>query len=252
VRLSRKRLESLGIQVDLFHANYADLEATLSQMGIHQTDGVLLDLGMSSYQIEKSGRGFSFLRDEPLDMRMDTREDLTARHLINTLPRKELERLLRAYGERRANSVAAAVVRAREKAPLESSRQLAELIECLLPQKRRLTGRHPATQTFQSLRIAVNRELENLRRFMERIPPLISCGGRLVILSYHSLEDAIVKQAMANWEKDCACPPDLPVCTCGKTPLFRRLFRKPMKPSESEIRENPRSRSALLRAVERI
>jgi 16S rRNA (cytosine1402-N4)-methyltransferase len=204
---------------------------------------------MSSYQLEQSGRGFSFNRDEPLDMRMDPGSGITAEQLINSRPSSELEKILREFGEeKRAKVIARSIV---QKRPLSSSLQLARLIEAVVPRSRR--GRkHPATRTFQALRIAVNRELEYLRTFLEKAPSLIVAGGRLVVLSYHSLEDRMVKQAMADWERGCQCPPNLPECRCGKSPLFRRLQKKGIKPDHEEIEQNPRARSAMLRVAERI
>jgi len=208
VSTSKKRLSFLGDSVRIMKANYADMDKVLADLGYKAIDGVLLDLGMSSYQLEKSGRGFSFSRDEPLDMRMDPENELTALHLVNNLEPRDLSRGSWA--------------------------------------------RHPATRTFQALRIAVNRELQNLETLLNKIPLIMAKGGRLVVLSYHSLEDRLVKQTMVNWEKPCTCPPGFPHCVCGKVPLFRRLFKKGIKPSITEIKNNPRARSAILRVAERI
>jgi 16S rRNA (cytosine1402-N4)-methyltransferase len=253
LRLCRKRLAHLGKQVRLLKANYADLDQILLDLGLVKADGLLLDLGMSSFQLERSGRGFSFGKDEPLDMRMDPEEELTASHLVNTLSSRELEVLIRNYGEeKRAKLVARAIVRARKKRSVESSSQLADLVESALPRSQRSRARHPATKTFQALRIAVNRELQNIERLLEKIPSVIERRGRLAVISYHSLEDRLVKQAMVNWEKGCTCPPHLPVCACGGVPLLRRIFKKAIKPTEREIGTNPRARSAKLRVAERI
>lgn len=253
VRLSKKRLAFLGEAVCVIKANFSDLDKVLEDLSLARIDGVLLDIGMSSYQLEKSGRGFSFLRDEPLDMRMDPGDTLTARNLVNNLSLKELEGILRGYGEeKRAKLIARAIVTARRKAPIEASFQLGALVESLFPPSRRFKARHPATKTFQALRIAVNRELQNLKTFLDKIPLMISRGGRLVILSYHSLEDRLVKQTMSEWEKECTCPSDIPVCVCGKVPVFRRLIKKGIKPGREEIERNPRARSAVMRVAERI
>jgi 16S rRNA (cytosine1402-N4)-methyltransferase len=253
VCIAKARLSNLSAPVTIVKSNYAELDHILQGMGIASVQGVLLDLGLSSLQLEHSGRGFSFRRDEPLDMRMDEHDAFTARELVNDLSRKELETILREYGEEpRARAIARIVVKEREQKPIESSLQLARLIESVVRPSRRPLARHPATRAFQALRIAVNKELENLRICLSRIPHLLAPGGRFVVLAYHSLEDRPVKRALADWEKGCICPPDLPVCACGRTPLLRRVRKKGKKPSPDEIAANPRARSAILRAAERI
>ncbi len=253
VSLSKKRLSFMGDNVHVIKARYAELDEVLDRLGVGLVDGVLLDLGMSSYQLDKSGRGFSFNRDEPLDMRMDPSEEITARHLVNNLSQADLEQLIRDYGEeKRAKLIAGAIVRRRAKDPIESTFQLAALIKSIFPPSIRYKNRHPATRTFQAFRIAVNRELEEIKMFLEKIPFLIAEGGRLVVVAYHSLEDRLIKQAMVNWERECTCPPDFPVCVCGKVRLFRRLLKKGIKPDPLEVEENPRARSAVMRAVERV
>jgi len=253
VRISSERLSAFGGKVIVTKARYSEIDEVLRSLKIERVHGVLLDLGMSTYQLEHSGRGFSFGRDEPLDMRMDVDEGVTAEHLINSLSVRELEGVLRNYGEEKgARRLAKSIERERKKGPIRSSLQLANLIQSSAPPSKRSWGRHPATRTFQALRIAVNRELDNLERFLEKAPSVLLKGGRLVVLSYHSLEDRLVKRAMTDWERDCRCPPDLPVCKCGKVPLFKRLNRKGIKPSQDEIDDNPRARSATLRAAERI
>ncbi len=253
VRLSRQRLTILGNGVFVIKAGFSELDRVLGDLSVGRVEGVLLDLGMSSYQLERSGRGFSFTRQEPLDMRMDPETVLTAHDLIHNLTERDLERILKDYGEeRRAKSIVRAVVKARATQPIETSWQLAELIKSVFPPSFRSRARHPATRAFQALRIAVNAELQNLETFLEKIPTLMVKGGRLVVLSYHSLEDRLVKQAMMNWEQGCTCPPDFPECVCGKVPLFRRLFKRGLRPNQREIEENPRARSAILRAAERI
>ena len=253
VRLSRERLSPLGQKVTILKGNYVDLIEVLRGLAVEKVDGIFLDLGVSSYQLERSGRGFSFSRDEPLDMRMDVEDKLTAHELINAFSPKDLEKILRDYGEeKRARKIVKSLERERGKRPIESSLKLANLIQSVVPISHHPRARHPATRTFQALRIAVNRELENLRALLDMVPPLITEGGRLVILSYHSLEDRMVKQAMMNWERGCICPPDLPECTCGKTPIFERLHKGGIKPTPWEVEMNPRARSATLRAAERI
>ncbi|MDZ7697377.1 MAG: 16S rRNA (cytosine(1402)-N(4))-methyltransferase RsmH [Deltaproteobacteria bacterium] len=253
IRLSRERLASHSKVIAFIEENFAELDTVLERLGIEKVDGVLLDLGMSTYQLEHSGKGFSFKRNEPLDMRMGPDAEQTAADLVNTLSAGALEHILKQYGEeRRARSIARAIVRTRADAPFRTSSQLASLIESVSPTSHRKRTIHPATRTFQALRIAVNNELENLDIFLEKIPSLMVRYGRLVILSYHSLEDRRVKQAMVQWESSCTCPPDFPVCVCDKTPQFRRIFKKGIKPPQEEIHMNPSARSAILRAAERM
>lgn len=253
LKFSEKRLSTLSHGVTLVNANYAEMGERLTNLGIEKVSGVFLDLGLSSYQLDQSGRGFSFNKDEPLDMRMDPAGGVTASQLINSLSKKEIQILLRVYGEeKRAGMIAAAIERERIQKPIESSRQLAELIRSVVPASRRPGQKDPATRSFQAIRIAVNKELENLKIFLDSVPSLITGGGRLVVLSYHSLEDRMVKQAMVAWEKGCTCPPDLPECACGGKPLFKRIQKKGLKPGSEEVADNPRARSATLRAAERI
>ncbi|HJX34655.1 MAG TPA: 16S rRNA (cytosine(1402)-N(4))-methyltransferase RsmH [Desulfatiglandales bacterium] len=253
IRLSRKRLEHLGERITFIKANFTELDDALRDLDIAMVTGILLDLGMSSYQLEQSGRGFSFNRDEPLDMRMDMSDAVTARELINSLPAAGIEKILRDYGEeKRAASVARLIERVRRDTPIKSSIQLANLVRSVIPPSRHPGAKDPATRTFQALRIAINREMENLKKFLDKAPSLIERGGRVVFLTYHSIEDRLVKQAMADWEKGCICPPDLPECSCNRNPLFRRIYKKGIKPAEIEIHDNPRARSAILRAAERI
>ena len=252
IRLSQERLRS-DHWLRLIQANFADLDRVMQDLAIDKIDGILLDLGMSSYQIEQSGRGFSFNREEPLDMRMNPDHKPTGDHLINSLSAQALQTLLWEYGEeRRAKSLARAVVKAREIEPIKTATQLAQIIEAATPKSRGPWKRHPATKTFQALRIAINKEMESLKAFLQKIPNLMAPGGRLVVISYHSLEDRQVKKAMAHWEKACTCPPDFPVCVCDKTPTFKRVFKKGRKPEEAEIHNNPRARSAIMRVAERI
>lgn len=253
VQRSKRRLTDWGAAVRIVQANYADLGMVLDQMGIKDVQGVILDLGMSSLQLESSGRGFSFERDEPLDMRMDPDRRISAKDIVNNFPLREIETILREFGEeKRARAIARAIGKARSEGPIETSKQLAALITSSLSSHHRFRARHPATKAFQALRIAVNQELENLDRFLEKAPTLIGSGGRLVILSYHSLEDRRVKHAMMGWESKCSCPARFPTCVCGKVVLFRRLNKRPIRPSPAEVAANPRARSAVLRAAERV
>jgi 16S rRNA (cytosine1402-N4)-methyltransferase len=253
IRISRERLSSIGRRVHLVKESYSRLDEVLKGLGIEKANGVLLDLGMSTYQLEGSGRGFSFSRDEPLDMRMDQDDKVTARELVNNLSAKKLEEVLWAYGEeRQARAISRMIEKERAKAPIDSSLRLANLVASVVRRSYRPGARHPATRTFQALRIAVNRELDTLRAFLVKIPFLLVEGGRLSVLSYHSLEDRMVKQAMIAWEGGCRCPPDIPECRCGRVPLLRRVHKKGIKPSVDEKAHNPRARSAILRTAERI
>jgi 16S rRNA (cytosine1402-N4)-methyltransferase len=230
-----------------------DLDEVLKGLGIEKVDGILVDLGLSSHQLEHSKRGFSFKSDESLDMRMDPDNKLTAHEVINTFPPEDLARLLWEYGEEKwAKKIVKAIERERKKKPIESSLQLGNLVKDLIPVSHHPKTKHPGTRTFQALRIAVNKELENLRTFLDMVPALMNKGGRFVVLSYHSLEDRMVKQTMEEWERQCICPPDLPKCACGKVSLFRRLNKRGKRPTRQEIQINPRARSAILRAAERI
>ncbi|MDP2644183.1 MAG: 16S rRNA (cytosine(1402)-N(4))-methyltransferase RsmH [Desulfobacterales bacterium] len=239
--------------VRLFHDNFVNLPEILSGLRISGVDGVLLDLGISLHHFESSGRGFSFSRDEPLDMRMDTRDDTTAAHIVNRMGEADLAAIFKKYGEEpRARSISRKIITARKQKPVTSSKQLAGIVCAAAPG--RVSGRrkiHPATRVFMALRIAVNSELERLEAFMENVPALLNPEARLCALSFHSLEDRIVKQKFKALEKGCSCPPSLP-CVCNKKPVIRVLTRKVQKPTEAEIASNPMARSARLRAMEKI
>lgn len=253
VILAKKRLDSLGDRVQVIKANFADLDKVLSELGYGKVDGILLDLGMSSSHLENSGRGFSFRKEEPLDMRMDPNAKTTAYDLVNHLSQEALERVLKEYGEeRRAKRISKAIVRIRKDRPIETSAQLAALIESVLPPSQKTAARHPGTRSFQAIRIAVNRELDNLEGFLGNAPKFISEGGRLVTIAYHSLEDRMIKKSMGLWEQGCTCPRDFPQCVCGQKPLFNRLSKRGLRPGKDEVKANPRARSAMLRAAERI
>lgn len=253
ILMVQKRLAFMGDRVRVRKANYAGLGRVMDQEGYRGVHGILLDLGMSSFQVDHSGRGFSFSRDEPLDMRMDPDSEETASRLINTLHRRALEGILREYGEeRKARLIAKKIEMARKDGAIDTTLQLTKLIQSVIPLTRRRGGIHPATRTFQALRIAVNKELDHLKAFLDVVPSLLWRGGRLVVLSYHSLEDRIVKQTMQDWERGCTCPPDLPVCGCDKMPLFRRQLKRGRKPDREEITDNPRARSAIMRMAERV
>ena len=217
-------------------------------------DGILLDLGLSLHQLEASGRGFSFLKDEPLDMRMDIRSSTRAGDIVNRLPEKELARLFWQYGEERmSRKIARKIISARQLAPITTSRQLADLVCSVMPSASGAKHRiHPATRTFMALRIAVNQEIERLEAFMQTAADLLAPGGRLCVLSFHSLEDRIVKHSLKKMAAACTCPPDFPQCVCHKQPTMRVLTRKVVCPTTAEIRENKMARSTKLRAAEKI
>jgi len=247
-----KSLAPYGDRVIIRRANYRDLPEVLSGLGYEAVDGVLLDLGMSWFHLKTPERGFSFMLDGPLDMRMDMSMSRTAADLVNTLPREELVKILREYGEeRRAGAIARAIEKARVRGPITSTVQLAEIISRVFPPypPRRI---HPATLTFQALRIAVNDELGSLREGLDRILPLLKPGGRIVVITFHSLEDRMVKQTFVKEAKGCVCPPRIPVCVCGRKPVLRILTKRPVVPGEEEERKNPASRSAKLRVAEKI
>jgi 16S rRNA (cytosine1402-N4)-methyltransferase len=249
---AREHLSAYGARVRLVHANFRALAAVARAEGFEQVAGILFDLGVSSDTLERSGRGFSFRRDEPLDMRYDPTTGVTAAELLARSSERELRQLLRAYGEEpHAARIARAIVEARARAPLRTTGQLVAVIERALGGAR---GRiHAATRTFQALRIAVNDELESLRLALAQAVELLARGGRLVVIAFHSLEDRVVKQFLrAESGGVCRCPPGLPVCGCGRTPRLALLTRKPVVPTAAEVAANPRARSAKLRAAERV
>jgi 16S rRNA (cytosine1402-N4)-methyltransferase len=239
--------------VHIVHGNFAFLPDHLSRLDIPAVHGILLDLGLSQHQLEAGGRGFSFQRDEPLDMRMDIRSGSTAADLVNGLAESELAALFRRYGEERwSRRIARALVNHRPR-PIETSRQLADLVSAAVPKKTAAKQKiHPATRVFMALRIAVNEELECLDTFLDRAVDLLLPGGRLCILSFHSLEDRMVKQRFKTLAAGCTCPPDLPVCACGKKPRVRLVNRRVMRPGPDEIARNPMARSTRLRAIEKL
>jgi len=252
IRLAKERLSPFGERVKIIKESYVALDKVLKRIGIDKVNGILLDLGVSSYQLESSGRGFSFIKDEPLDMRMDEDRGATASELINNISIKKLQELLWVYAQERwAKLIARAIVEERRKGPIASSRQLAILIETTIPARYRPRKRHPATKTFQALRIAVNRELQNIADFLEECPSLLVKGGRAVVISYHSLEDRLVKQAFHQRGKDNISPRKLPVFPDTSPPLMKALRKKGLRPSQAEINVNPRARSAIMRAAER-
>jgi 16S rRNA (cytosine1402-N4)-methyltransferase len=250
---ARERLAPFGGRARLFHRNFDDLDALFAEIGIAGLDGFLLDLGVSSHQLDTGERGFSFQQDAPLDMRMDTRSGATAAELVNELPEGELARIIKEYGEERwAKRIADFIVKARGEAPIETTLRLADLVKGAIPRGAWEERLHPATRTFQALRIAVNDELGSLERGMAAALRLLKRGGRGVVISFHSLEDRIVKTTFRSLAQGCTCPRDFPRCVCGTVPQVRVLTGKPVTAGEAELKENPRARSAKLRAVEKL
>jgi 16S rRNA (cytosine1402-N4)-methyltransferase len=253
IREAEKRLAPFRKRKILVQENFTDMEAILDERHIEKVDGILLDLGLSSHQLDTAQRGFSFSMDAPLDMRMDRNRGRSAYDFIHTLSGEELERIIRDYGEERmAGRIARAIVESREYSPIKTTTDLASVVVRALPHGTGHRRIHPATRTFQALRIAVNDELASLKQAVDGGMKRLKPGGRFSVISFHSLEDRIVKDAFRAGEKGCICPPDLPVCACGLKPTVKILTRKPITPSEAEIRDNPRSRSAKLRTAERI
>ncbi len=251
---ARRYLKDSGSRLTLRQGPFSDLGRILDELGISQVDGILLDLGVSSHQLDTASRGFSFQQDGPLDMRMHQGAQQSAAELLSRLAVREIESILREYGEERfARSIARHIVRRREAGePVKTTTELKELVERAIPRKNWPKNIHPATRTFQGLRIALNREMQELDSVLEQIPERLKPRGRVCVISYHSLEDRRVKQAFVQAAKGCTCPHGLPVCACGHEPLLKILTRKPLGPSENEIQRNYRSRSAKLRAAERL
>lgn len=252
IKNARERLSGFGSRVTLTHHNFSHLPTVLSRIHTASVDGILVDLGLSLYQLQESGRGFSFMRDEPLDMRMNKDETTTAADLVNRLSVKDLKMLLWDYGEERSSmKIAEAIASYRQKKRISSTAQLAAIVRsAAFKGGRRQID--PATQTFQALRIAVNHELKTLEILLQSAPDLLSRRGRLVVISFHSLEDRLVKNKLREFQKGCLCPPDFPQCTCGKKPTMKILTSKPIRPDQEEIKRNPKARSAKLRAAERL
>ena len=250
---AEERLAPWRDRVKLVHSNFRELDVILDSLGIPAVDGILLDLGVSSPQLDEAIRGFSYMADAPLDMRMDPSDPLTAWEVVNRWPQEELRRILFSYGEERyAPLIAAAIVRQREQAPINTTLALVDVIRSAMPQKALREKQHPAKRSFQAIRIAVNDELGAVDGVMSRAIARLNPGGRLAVITFHSLEDRIVKNAMAEAAKGCTCPPEFPVCVCGKKPTLKLIARKPITAGETELEQNPRARSAKLRVGERI
>ena len=246
------RLSPFGDKVTIVRSNYRNTREVLSKLGIEKIDGMILDLGVSSYQFDTKERGFSYRFDSPLDMRMDTRQSFSAKEIVNGYSEMELYHVIRDYGEDKfAKNIAKHIVMARKKKPVETTGELCEIIKAAIPAKIRAEGGHPAKRTFQAIRIECNRELEVLRESLETLIELLNPGGRLCIITFHSLEDRIVKAAFKKAENPCICPPNFPVCTCGRVSQGKVVTGKPILPGEEELSENPRAASAKLRIFEK-
>ena len=252
IEAATKRLAQFKQRVTIVRDNYEHFQEILSTLSIPAVDGILLDLGVSSYQFDEADRGFSYRFDAPLDMRMDKRQDFTAKDLINSYSEAELYHIIRDYGEDKfAKNIAKHIVLEREKHPIETTFALSEVISHAIPMKMRVQGGHPAKKTFQAIRIALNRELEVLEESLDGMIKALKPGGRLCVITFHSLEDRIVKRAFRTAEDPCICPKDFPICTCGRKSLGKVISKKAILPSDLEREENPRSKSAKLRIFER-
>lgn len=247
-----ERLKEFGDRVTIVRSNYCNMRMELQKLGIDRVDGILLDLGVSSYQLDTAVRGFTYREDAPLDMRMDQRQNKTARDIVNGYSEAELYRVIRDYGEDKfAKNIAKHIVAAREKKPIETTGELSEIIKGAIPAKVRMNGGHPAKKTFQAIRIELNRELEVLKNSLDDMIDLLNPGGRICVITFHSLEDRIVKTIFRTNENPCTCPSNFPVCVCGNKPKGRLAVKKPIVPGEEELEENKRSKSSKLRVFER-
>lgn len=248
-----ERLSEFADKIQIIRGNFCEMQQALAAIKIYKVDGIVLDLGVSSYQLDDPSRGFTYrVEDAPLDMRMDQRQRFSAKELVNTYSEMELYRIIREYGEDKfAKNIAKHIVAARAEKEIETTGELTDLIKAAIPARVRMNGGHPAKRTFQAIRIALNRELEVLRESLEGMIEMLNPGGRICIITFHSLEDRIVKNIYKKSEHPCTCPKDFPVCVCGKEPLGKAVTRKPVVPSEEEIERNPRSKSAKLRVFER-
>lgn len=254
IKAATRRLSEFEDKIQIIRSNYCDMRKVLADINVAKVDGIVLDLGVSSYQLDDPTRGFTYrVEDAPLDMRMDKRQKLTAGEIVNTYSEQELYRIIRDYGEDKfAKNIAKHIVSARQEKEIETTGELTEIIKAAIPAKIRMNGGHPSKRTFQAIRIELNRELELLQESLEDMIHLLNPGGRICIITFHSLEDRIVKNIYKKSENPCTCPSDFPVCVCGRKPLGRVVTRKPVVPSEDEIEYNSRSKSAKLRVFERI
>ena len=253
LKAAGERLAPYGDRVTLVHSNFCEIKQVLADLDIEGVDGILLDLGVSSPQLDDGERGFSYMVDAPLDMRMNNEDSLSADTVVNTWSYDELKRILYDYGEERyAPKIAAAICSRREQKPIRTTLELVDIIRSAMPPAALREKQHPAKRSFQAIRIAVNDELNSVAKVMEDAIPVLNKGGRLAVITFHSLEDRIVKNAMANAAKGCTCPPSFPVCVCGKKPLVKLITRKPIVSGDEELERNPRARSAKLRICEKL
>ncbi len=253
IKAAGERLASFSDKAVLVHGNFRDIRRIVHGIGITAVDGVVMDLGVSSHQLDRRERGFSYMQDAPLDMRMDRQQSLTAMEVVNTYSEADLARVISGYGEERwARRIAAFIVREREKAPIKTTGQLVDIIKAAIPASARRKGPHPAKRTFQALRIEVNDELGILERAVKDGVDLLKSGGRICVITFHSLEDRKIKNIFRELENPCTCPPKAPACVCGKKPVIRVVTRKPVVPDKEEIQQNPRARSAGLRVAEKL
>ena len=252
IEAASERLRDFGEKVTIIRSNYCEMKSRLHEIGVDKVDGIVIDLGVSSYQLDTAERGFSYRVDAPLDMRMDQRQQLTAREIVNTYSEADLFRVIRDYGEYKfAKNIAKHIVIERQKAPIETTGQLNEIIRHAIPMKFQKTAGHPSKRTFQAIRIELNRELDVLRESLDDMIEMLNPGGRICIITFHSLEDRIVKSAFRKNENPCICPSHFPVCVCGNVSKGKVITRKPILPSEEELEYNSRSKSAKLRIFER-
>ena len=252
IEAASERLRDFGGKVTIIRSNYCEMKSRLHEIGVDKVDGIVIDLGVSSYQLDTAERGFSYRVDAPLDMRMDQRQQLTAREIVNTYSEADLFRVIRDYGEDKfAKNIAKHIVIERQKAPIETTGQLNEIIRHAIPMKFQKTAGHPSKRTFQAIRIELNRELDVLRESLDDMIEMLNPGGRICIITFHSLEDRIVKSAFRKNENPCICPSHFPVCVCGNVSKGKVITRKPILPSEEELEYNSRSKSAKLRIFER-
>ena len=252
LKAAGERLKEFENQITLVRSNYCEIDKVLKELNVEKVDGILLDIGVSSYQLDNLERGFSYKSDAPLDMRMDTRQELTAADVVNTYSENELFKIIKDYGEDKfAKNIAKHIVLARKEKPLETTKDLSEVIKRAIPMKVQAKGGHPAKKTFQAIRIEVNQELTVLKESIDKMIDLLKPNGRICIITFHSLEDRIVKTKFRENENPCTCPPNFPVCVCGKKSKGKVITRKPIIPSEDEIEENKRAKSSKLRIFER-
>lgn len=253
IAATESRLKSFGKKFICVHSNFSEIHTVLKGLEIHSINGMLMDLGVSSYQLDEASRGFSYMHDGHLDMRMNQNQSFSAYDVVNDYTESELRHMIKQYGEEQwASRIAKFIVNARTEKTIKTTFELVEIIKAAIPLKARREGPHPAKRTFQAIRIEVNEELKIIEKTIDAIVPLLDRGGRLAIITFHSLEDRIVKQAYKKWAQGCICPPEFPICTCDNKPAVKIITRKPILPSDEEVESNPRSRSAKLRVLEKI